>query len=112
MNIYLIVFIIYFGIIIATSIVGAKKVESMEDFAVGGNKMGLILGIGTSMGNLAVCCFCYGCSWQHLLKRRMRHHRMGCGLVLRDRADACYRVQNQKTGSSLPYLPGIHSSAV
>lgn len=49
MNIYLIVFIIYFGIIIATSIIGAKKVESMEDFAVGGNKMGLILGIGTSM---------------------------------------------------------------
>jgi len=48
-NVYLIVFIIYFGIIIATSIVGAKKVESMEDFAVGGNKMGLILGIGTSM---------------------------------------------------------------
>jgi len=49
MNIYLIVFIIYFGIIIATSIVGAKKVESMEDFAVGGNKMGLILGVGTSI---------------------------------------------------------------
>jgi len=49
MNIYLVVFIVYFGIIIATSIVGAKKVESMEDFAVGGNKMGLILGVGTSI---------------------------------------------------------------
>ena len=44
MNIYLIVFIVYFGIIIATSIMGSKKVESMEDFAVGGNKMGLLLG--------------------------------------------------------------------
>ena len=49
MNIYVIVFIVYFAIIIATSIIGAKKVESMEDFAVGGNKMGLILGIGTSI---------------------------------------------------------------
>lgn len=49
MNIYLIVFLIYFGIIIVTSLIGSKKVESMEDFAVGGNKMGLILGIGTSM---------------------------------------------------------------
>ena len=49
MNIYLIVFIVYFGIIIATSIAGSKKVESMEDFAVGGNKMGLLLGVGTSM---------------------------------------------------------------
>ena len=58
MNIYLIVFIIYFGIIIATSIVGAKKVESMEDFAVGGNKMGLILGIGTSMACLLYTSRC------------------------------------------------------
>ena len=49
MNIYLIVFIIYFMIIIVTSLIGSKKAESMEDFAVGGNKMGLILGIGTSM---------------------------------------------------------------
>lgn len=49
MNVYLIVFIIYFGIIILTSIIGAKKVEKMEDFAVGGNKMGLVLGIGTSI---------------------------------------------------------------
>ena len=49
MNIYLIIFIVYFGIIIATSIAGSKKVESMEDFAVGGNKMGLLLGVGTSM---------------------------------------------------------------
>ena len=48
MNIYLIVFIVYFGIIIATSIMGSKKVESMEDFAVGGNKMRLIRGVGTS----------------------------------------------------------------
>ena len=28
MNIYLIIFIVYFGIIIATSIAGSKKVES------------------------------------------------------------------------------------
>ena len=49
MNVYLIVFIAYFAVIILTSIMGAKKVESMEDFAVGGNKMGLILGVGTSM---------------------------------------------------------------
>ena len=49
MSVYLIVFVLYFLVIIATSVMGAKKVESMEDFAVGGNKMGLILGVGTSM---------------------------------------------------------------
>lgn len=49
MNIYVIVFILYFAVIIGTSIIGAKKVESMGDFTTGGNKMGLILGIGTSM---------------------------------------------------------------
>lgn len=49
MNVYLIIFILYFLVIIATSIAGAKKVESMEDFAVGGNKMGLWLGVGTSV---------------------------------------------------------------
>lgn len=48
-NIYLIIFILYFLVIIGTSIAGSKKVESMEDFAVGGNKMGLLLGVGTSM---------------------------------------------------------------
>ena len=49
MNIYLIVFIVYFAIIIATSVIGSKKVESMGDFTTGGNKMGLLLGVGTSM---------------------------------------------------------------
>lgn len=49
MSIYLIVFIIYFAIIIGTSIIGAKKVESMSDFTSGGGNMGLILGIGTSV---------------------------------------------------------------
>ncbi|MEA4813374.1 MAG: sodium:solute symporter family protein [Oscillospiraceae bacterium] len=49
MNIYLVVFIIYFAIIIITSIIGAKKVESMGDFTSGGGNMGLILGIGTSV---------------------------------------------------------------
>lgn len=49
MNIYLIVFIVYFAIIIGTSIVGSKKVESMSDFTTGGNSMGLLLGVGTSM---------------------------------------------------------------
>lgn len=60
MNIYLIVFIVYFGIIIATSIIGSKKVESMEDFAVGGNKMGLLLGCWYIYGHMAFCCICYG----------------------------------------------------
>lgn len=49
MNIYIVVFIVYFAIIIITSLVGSKQVESMTDFTTGGNKMGLILGIGTSM---------------------------------------------------------------
>ena len=49
MNIYLVIFIAYFAIIIITSIIGSKKVESMSDFTTGGNRMGLILGIGTSM---------------------------------------------------------------
>jgi sodium/pantothenate symporter len=49
MNIYLIVFIIYFAIMIISSIAGAKKVETMGDFTSGGGNMGLILGIGTSV---------------------------------------------------------------
>lgn len=47
--IYIVVFVLYFAVIIVSSILGAKKVESMEDFAVGGNKMGLLLGVGTSL---------------------------------------------------------------
>lgn len=47
--IYIVVFIIYFGFIIFTSLKSAKNVESMSDFTTGGNKMGLVLGIGTSM---------------------------------------------------------------
>ena len=43
--IYLVVFVIYFGFIIITSIQSSKKVETMSDFTSGGNKMGLILGI-------------------------------------------------------------------
>lgn len=49
MNLYLIVFIAYFAIIIISSIVGSKKVESMGDFTSGGGKMGLVLGVGTSV---------------------------------------------------------------
>ncbi|MCR4672322.1 MAG: sodium:solute symporter family protein [Lachnospiraceae bacterium] len=49
MSIYLGVFIGYFAIIIISSIVGAKKVETMGDFTTGGNSMGLILGVGTSV---------------------------------------------------------------
>lgn len=49
MNIYLLVFIIYFAIMIITSIMGAKQVESMGDFTSGGGNMGLLLGVGTSM---------------------------------------------------------------
>jgi sodium/pantothenate symporter len=49
MNIYVGVFIIYFAIMIVSSIIGAKKVENMSDFTSAGGHMGLILGIGTSM---------------------------------------------------------------
>lgn len=49
MNLYIIVFVIYFAFIIFTSLKSAKKVESMSDFTTGGNKMGLLLGVGTSM---------------------------------------------------------------
>lgn len=49
MSIYIGVFIIYFAFIIITSLKSAKKVESMSDFTSGGNKMGLPLGVGTSM---------------------------------------------------------------
>ena len=47
--IYIGVFVIYFGFIIITSLMSAKKVETMSDFTTGGNKMGLLLGVGTSM---------------------------------------------------------------
>ncbi|MGI6177642.1 MAG: sodium:solute symporter family protein [Eubacterium sp.] len=49
MSVYLVVFIVYFAIIIISSIIGSKKVETMGDFTTGGNKMGLVLGVGTSM---------------------------------------------------------------
>lgn len=47
--IYIGVFVVYFGFIIITSLMSAKKVETMSDFTTGGNKMGLLLGVGTSM---------------------------------------------------------------
>lgn len=49
MSIYIVVFVIYFLFIIVTSLKSSKKVESMSDFTTGGNKMGLLLGVGTSM---------------------------------------------------------------
>lgn len=49
MNLYLLIFILYFLVIIVSSIIGAKKVESMGDFTTGGGNMGLILGVGTSV---------------------------------------------------------------
>lgn len=49
MNIYIVVFILYFAFIIVTSLISSKKVENMTDFTSGGNKMGLLLGVGTSM---------------------------------------------------------------
>ena len=49
MNIYILVFILYFAFIIITSLQSAKKVETMSDFTTGGNKMGLLLGVGTTM---------------------------------------------------------------
>lgn len=106
MNIYLIVFIVYFGIIIATSIMGSKKVESMEDFAVGGNKMGLLLGVGTSMatwlsvasvmgvpGNIYSRGVCAITGWI-----------AGWFFATAVNADGC--VQDQETGCTLPYIPG------
>ena len=39
--IYIGVFVVYFGFIIITSLMSAKKVETMSDFTTGGNKMGL-----------------------------------------------------------------------
>ena len=48
-NIYVIVFVAYFAIIIISSLVGARKVETMSDFTSGGGNMGLFLGIGTSV---------------------------------------------------------------
>ena len=49
MNIYVIVFIAYFAIIIGTSIIGARKTESMSDFTSGSGNMGLVLGVGTTV---------------------------------------------------------------
>lgn len=49
MNIYIVIFILYFAVIIAVSVIGAKKVENMGDFTSGGGNMGLLLGVGTSV---------------------------------------------------------------
>ena len=47
--IYIGIFVVYFLFIIITSLRSSKKVETMSDFTTGGNKMGLLLGVGTSM---------------------------------------------------------------
>lgn len=107
MNIYLIIFIVYFGIIIATSIAGSKKVESMEDFAVGGNKMGLLLGVGTSMatwlsvasvmgvpGNIYSRGVCAITGWI-----------AGWFFATAVMPMVAYKI-DQKTGCTLPYIPG------
>ncbi|MDR1211941.1 MAG: sodium:solute symporter family protein [Spirochaetaceae bacterium] len=49
MIIYIIVFVLYFLFIIVTALQSTKKVETMTDFTTGGNKMGLLLGVGTSI---------------------------------------------------------------
>ncbi len=49
MPVYIAVFVIYFGFIVVTSLLSAKKVESMTDFTTAGHKMGLFLGVGTSL---------------------------------------------------------------
>ena len=104
MNIYLIVFIVYFGIIIATSIMGSKKVESMEDFAVGGNKMGLLLGVGTSMATWLSVASVMGVPGNI-------YSRGVCAIIdgrlvlcNSSYADGC--VQDQETGCTLPYISG------
>ncbi len=47
--IYYVVFIIYFGFIIISSIKSSKQVESLSDFTTGGHRMGLKLGVGTTI---------------------------------------------------------------
>ena len=49
MTVYVIVFILYFLFMIVTALASAKQVESMTDFTTGGHKMGLVLGVGTSL---------------------------------------------------------------
>lgn len=46
---YLIIFVIYFGFMIISSIQSSKQVEKLSDFTSGGHRMGLLLGVGTSL---------------------------------------------------------------
>lgn len=46
---YIIVFGLYFGFIIISSIKSSKQVETLSDFTTGGHRMGLFLGVGTSI---------------------------------------------------------------
>lgn len=47
--VYVIVFALYFAFIIISSIKSSKQVESLSDFTTGGHRMGLFLGVGTSL---------------------------------------------------------------
>ncbi|WP_235867305.1 sodium:solute symporter family protein [Priestia abyssalis] len=47
--IYLIIFGIYAVFIVWSTMISLKKVESMSDFTTGGHRMGLVIGIGTSV---------------------------------------------------------------
>lgn len=49
MTTYIVVFVLYFAFIVITSIRSSKKVEKMADFTTGGHKMGMLLGVGTSV---------------------------------------------------------------
>ncbi|MBG0764171.1 MAG: sodium:solute symporter family protein, partial [Tissierellales bacterium] len=46
---YIIVFGLYFGFIIFSSLKSSKQVETLSDFTTGGHRMGLFLGVGTSI---------------------------------------------------------------
>ncbi len=46
---YAVVFVLYFGFLIISSLKSLKQVESLSDFTTGGHRMGLFLGVGTSL---------------------------------------------------------------
>lgn len=46
---YVIIFALYFGFLIFSSLKSLKQVESLSDFTTGGHRMGLSLGVGTSI---------------------------------------------------------------
>lgn len=110
--IYIGVFVVYFGFIIITSLMSAKKVETMSDFTTGGNKMGLLLGVGTSMATWLSVASVMGVPGNIYSRGVCAVFGWVARLVPGHRPDAPGGVQDPPPRSPQPHLPRVYAHAL